>query len=278
MISPQALHLGPIMLPWSLLIAILSLILALWLTGRARAKFGISDATWNIFKDSIWNALWIGMIAARLVFVALNYPIYLEHPWDIFKIQDKGFHFIGGMLAAVAWLIWKNRQAHIAMLAIFLSLLLTFSMGSRVLLDRSLAAYQQFPQVELSDQHGRTILLPQYIGKATVINLWASWCPPCHREMPVLQQAQQDYPDVQFVMINQGEDLNSIQSYLEKNQLAFQHLLLDPEGKTAQATGMYGLPSTLFFNAQGQLIETHMGEISQAVLKQKIAAINETMY
>jgi thiol-disulfide isomerase/thioredoxin len=38
-----------------------------------------------------------------------------------------------------------------------------------------------------------------------VINIWATWCPPCRREMPVLQQAQHDYPHVTFLFVNQGE-------------------------------------------------------------------------
>ena len=54
------------------------------------------------------------------------------------------------------------------------------------------------------------------------------------------------------------------------NQLHLQHVLLDPEGLTAQSTGMYGLPSTLFFDASGKLIDTHMGEINHAVLDQKV--------
>lgn len=273
MFSPQALHLGPLMLPWGLVIALSSLLLALWITGLFKHKFGYQDAQWKSFKDSIWSAVWIGLIVGRLVFVALNYQIYLAHPIEIIKIQDKGFHFFSAAFAAVAWLLWKNRHAHLGAVGLFMAIVIMISSTGYWAQNQVQREYQNFPEVALNDQQGRHVTLPNFIGKPTVINLWASWCPPCHREMPVLQQAQRDHPNVQFVMINQGEQLPTIQAYFNQHQLQFKHVLLDPEGKTPQATGMYGLPSTLFFDAHGQLISTHMGEISHAVLAQKIEKI-----
>lgn len=88
--------------------------------------------------------------------------------------------------------------------------------------------------------------------------------------MPVLAAAQQRETDIQFVLINQGEDATQVQNYLSENQLVMHNVLLDSQGQTAQATGMYGLPSTLFYNANGELVDSHMGEISHAVLAQKL--------
>jgi len=94
-------------------------------------------------------------------------------------------------------------------------------------------------------------------------------CPYCHS---FWQQAQ---PDIQFVLVNQGEDAEQVQGYLAEQQLNLKNVLLDPEGKTALATGMYGLPSTLFYNAAGQLVDSHMGEISQTVLAEKLRKIQD---
>ena len=91
--------------------------------------------------------------------------------------------------------------------------------------------------------------------------------------MPVLYQAQQDYPNVQFVMLNQGETPEAIVSYLHRYQLNFNNVLFDPHGEMPQHMNMYGLPSTLFFNAQGKLIDTHMGELTHAALHQKVQRI-----
>lgn len=270
MITAQAIHLGPIMLPWPLLIFFLSLALSIMLAKRFYTYFAVSPENWQKFKDSIWQATWIGLIIGRLVFVFMDFDYYRLHPIDIIKIQDKGFHFITAILSAAVWILWKNWQSarYIAMIFLVSSLSLT-SIGLWSY-KKYQQHYQQFPQVELVDLQQKKQALSQFIGKPTVINLWASWCPPCHREMPVLDAAQKNHPNVNFVMINQGEGAATITQYLEKNQLQFNHMLLDQEGLTAKKTGMYGLPSTLFFNAQGQLVDSHMGEISQSVLNQKL--------
>src|SRR5690606_40886240 len=68
--------------------------------------------------------------------------------------------------------------------------------GVRRVLFRSLA---------LTKLEGGEVRLPTFIGQPTVVNLWATWCPPCRREMPVLRDAQQRYPDIAFIFANQGE-------------------------------------------------------------------------
>src|SRR5690554_8147761 len=58
----------------------------------------------------------------------------------------------------------------------------------------------------LTDIQGNQLTLSDYKGKPVVVNLWATWCPPCIREMPVLDEAQQANQDIHFVFVNQGED------------------------------------------------------------------------
>lgn len=72
--------------------------------------------------------------------------------------------------------------------------------------------YQQFPDVQLLNLQQQPIKLTKYLGKPTVINLWASWCPPCRREMPVLSEAQKKYPNVKLIFINQNEDAVTVQT------------------------------------------------------------------
>ena len=103
MISSEALHLGPLMLPWGLL----CLMLALLVTAMIGRKIG-QQAQWSTeiqqrFQDSIWSSVWIGLLGARLIFIGLNMESYLASPIDMLKIQDKGFHLIGGVLTGSAW-------------------------------------------------------------------------------------------------------------------------------------------------------------------------------
>lgn len=274
MLTTYALHLGPLMLAWPILIAIASILFSFLLLHWLRPYFKVDQATWKAVKNSVWTGIWVGLIAARLVFVSGHFSFYLEHPIEIVMIQDKGFNLLWGALAAAIWIIYKNRQQALALsITLLLSIVLLHTTGA-MMLTQWQQQYQQYPQLELNTLEQQPVMLKQFLGKPTVINLWASWCPPCHREMPVLMQAQNRYPDVQFVMINQGEEALQVMQYLAKNYLSFEHVLLDPEGQIATSTGMFGLPSTLFYNAQGELVEQHMGEISSTVLQEKLTKLN----
>ena len=133
-----------------------------------------------------------------------------------------------------------------------------------------------YPKMQFSSLEQTEIPLQQFMGKPTVVNLWASWCPPCHREMPVLAQAQTQFKNVNFAMLNQGENVVTIQQYLNKHHFSFQHVLMDSQGQLAKEMKMFGLPSTLFFNSQGQLIDRHMGELSPAMLQQYLKKISNS--
>ena len=116
--------------------------------------------------------------------------------------------------------------------------------------------------------------LAQFEGKPTVINLWATWCPPCVREMPVLHEAQAAKPEVNFVFINQGESAQRIGSWLAARNLPLRNVLLDTKGQALSAFNQRGLPTTLFFDAKGRLVGTRTGELSAASLAEKLKSID----
>lgn len=270
MITTQAIHLGPIMLPWSIMILVLAILISILVCKFSRSYFKVSAAQWTVFNDSIWTAILIGLSAGRIGFVALNFSIYLEHPLDIIKIQDKGFQIYCALFAALAWIYWKNRALTKKFLILAMTIFLVVFVAGRFIHQQIQMQYQQFPEAHLLNLEQKNVELTQFLGKPVVINLWASWCPPCRREMPILSEAQQKYPNVQFIFINQNEDAKTVQTYLLTHQVDLHNVLLDANGTVAQKTGMYGLPSTLFFDAQGQLVDSHMGEISHAMLQQQI--------
>ncbi|WP_180035490.1 MULTISPECIES: TlpA disulfide reductase family protein [unclassified Acinetobacter] len=279
MISNEALHLGPFMLPWGLLCFVLALLVSAMIGRKVGQKAQWSAEIQQRFQDSIWNSVWIGLIGARLVFIGLNLESYLASPIDMLKIQDKGFHLIGGVLTGSAWFWWKNsamtKKAKAILLLIFVLLMGAGWTVQKIMHQDSHYPNLSFPSLNLASQ-GRSemIALKQFQGQPTIVNLWASWCPPCHREMPVLQRAQDQYPEVHFVMLNQGEEVDTVRTYLTKHQFSFQNILLDMQGEMPQAVNSLGLPTTLFFNAQGQLIARHQGELSQAMLQQYLKKMN----
>jgi thiol-disulfide isomerase/thioredoxin len=111
-------------------------------------------------------------------------------------------------------------------------------------------------------------------GQPLVVNLWASWCPPCRREMPVLAAAQQQEKEVTFVFANQGEDAATVFRYLQASQLDLKNVVFDAGAQLGPAVGSTALPTTLFYDANGQLVNVHLGELSKASLANQLAALH----
>jgi len=131
----------------------------------------------------------------------------------------------------------------------------------------------RLPSLTLSSLDGRPVSLADFAGKPTVVNLWATWCPPCRLPISALQRAQAANPDVNFIFVNQGEEATTIAAFLDRQGLALSNVVVDPQSSTGAALGHSGLPTTLFFDAQGRLADTRIGELSQATLAQRLARI-----
>ena len=127
------------------------------------------------------------------------------------------------------------------------------------------------PDLQLATLEERLIRLSSYVGTPVVLNLWATWCPPCRREMPVLEQAQKTFSHVSFVLINQGESAQQAKAFLQNEGLNLKDVLLDPSSEAMRKMRTGGLPTTFFFDAQGHMVDLHLGEISMADLEAKIA-------
>ncbi len=76
-----------------------------------------------------------------------------------------------------------------------------------------------------------------------------------------------------IVFVNQGEASPAIAAFLGRHGLALRNVLVDPQRRTGAALGHRALPTTLFFDAQGRLADTRIGELSQATLAQRLASL-----
>ena len=98
-------------------------------------------------------------------------------------------------------------------------------------------------------------------GRPTVINLWASWCAPCVREMPLLQRTSERAGEsVRFVGIDIQDEPASAASLLEATGVSYEQYD-DPDGEVRNAVRAVGLPVTLVFDAQGREVARRLGEI-----------------
>ena len=108
--TAQAVQLGPLIAPWSLIILCLSIGLAIMIGLLLKQRFQLTVMQWRTLTDSVWTALLIGLLAARIFHVLLHLSDYLHYPIEIIKIQDKGFNLYAGIVAGLGWILWVNRS------------------------------------------------------------------------------------------------------------------------------------------------------------------------
>lgn len=124
-------------------------------------------------------------------------------------------------------------------------------------LDDRLKPYQGQIKAQvfsLKDVNGKTYTLADFKGKVSVINFWASWCPPCVEEIPSLNRLRQKMQGkaFQLISINYAESTEQIKLFMQKVAVDFP-VLLDPGGKTAANWKVVAFPSTFVIGPDGQI-------------------------
>lgn len=108
----------------------------------------------------------------------------------------------------------------------------------------------------------QSISLADFEGKVILVNFWATWCPPCVKEMPSMQRLRSHFDSHPFeiIAINAGEDATTISSFLLEleTELTFP-ILLDEQNRSFNEFGIRGLPMSILFDQNGKLVETILG-------------------
>lgn len=267
----QAVSVGPLLFPVGV-IAILSG----WLAASAVAAFlrkrGQADAA-----PMLWWLLLLALVVARVVFVTRWWSAYQQSPWwTIFDIRDRGFNVAAGCVALVmATLVTMRRRPDLkrslpaAVAGGFAAAALTVLVASQL----QATSHPPLSAATLHRLDGSPTTLAALAGKPMVINLWATWCPPCRAEMPMLVQASHAMPGVRFVFVDQGESGEAVQAFLERERLSPQYTLLDADNVLSRDYRALGYPTTLFVDADGRLRDTQVGPLSRATLESHLLRI-----
>jgi len=107
---------------------------------------------------------------------------------------------------------------------------------------------------------GRNVHLAAVADQPTVINLWASWCKPCRRELPLFQRLHETESDVQVLGIDFADDAPGDALALAQSTGVTFPLLTDPTGVLKNDLKVIGLPQTVFLNGQGRIVATERKE------------------
>lgn len=137
--------------------------------------------------------------------------------------------------------------------------------------------------IELEDQplvpsftaqtlNGETVTVEPELGHPLIINFWATWCIPCEREMPLLEELYQ--AGVPILAINAGaEDRETVIQWAANQALTFPIVIDDDQRQLERKFGVRGLPTTFFIDSHGTIQKVQFGELTAPGLQDGLAAI-----
>lgn len=259
------IQIGPLALALDRLVAVALLLAFLtaldWIVRRYRVDAWYPAAV----------AILTGLVAARASHVWQHRESYALEPVAALQAWLGGWDWRAGVAATglVLLLTMRRRKPVLAGLGVLGGLTLAWAgflaagenksllrLPQALTLERVAAEPGTLPPWQIGDLQGRPI----------VLNLWATWCPPCRREMPMLTRAAATERRAEILLVNQGETPAQITAFLRAQGLDPAHVASDPSGLLSEMTGAGALPTTLFIASDGTVRQVHTGEITRVQL------------
>jgi len=130
-----------------------------------------------------------------------------------------------------------------------------------------LETHKDVSQQEFFDPAGNTYTLADWQGKYVLLNFWATWCAPCRKEMPDLQELQAEFGGERFEVVPVATGRNAlagIDRFFDEIGITELPVLLDPKQKLARDMAVLGLPISVIINPEGQEIARLRGDAEWA--------------
>jgi thiol-disulfide isomerase/thioredoxin len=219
----------------------------------------------------IGQALLAAVLGARLVHVARHWEVFATEPLRALAVWQGGSWTgaavgVALVTALAAKRTWKALPfATCAMAAFFVA-------WGTVGLIAPHEPFPPAPAVVLYDLERSPFAMSDR-ARPAVLNLWATWCPPCRRELPMMAELAKADPDVDFIFANQGERRETIQAYLQEAGLSLDIALVDTASILSRHYSAIGTPTTLFLNSDGSVSSSNIGEITKEALLGQLSAL-----
>lgn len=225
-------------------------------------------------RFSAWGTCSIVLFAitARATHVVRNFDNFRTEPLRSLNVLDGGFFWQIGLITVAILTVAIFRKARLIAWGFTALTLSAVVIAATISLAPSTPALP-LPEGEIERLEGGLTALPAITGKPMVINLWATWCPPCRRELPMMAEVAKNTDIAHFIFADQGEDRSRVEAFLRQERIELPTTLLDSLGTLTSHYQTPGLPATLFVDTRGNLQAVHLGEISKEQLLSKLAEL-----
>ena len=287
---PDAFSVGPVLIPTLRAGIIVSLLFAIWVAARISGYMNLES---GLARRVAETSVWLGLIGARLGFVVTNWSAFRDTPWTALYFWQPGYLPVAGLLVGAGYALWRLRH-HELRLRYVRALGTSFALAA-LLIGVVVAAMQirfdpavlrpgdPVPNFTLQTLDGKPVTFSSLQGQAVVLNFWATWCPPCRREMPLLDTVQREYRarGVTIVGIDLDEPVDFVRAYVQSVAVTYPIWVdtTDPGPEFDQTRELYnrfggiGLPTTFFIDAKGIIRDRYIGELNRAFLQNRIEAM-----
>lgn len=257
-------HIGPLAMALDRLIALGLILVFLGAMEQVLRWFGTGPQRQAAPLTSA-IALLVGLVAARAAYVWSHRDSFALDPVAALYVWLGGWTWSAGVIAAGVALVvmLRSRRAVVPSLGLLAALATVWAFAERQEPRAPILLPADLPFIMAQ---GGATTTAELRGKPLVINLWASWCPPCRREMPMLIAAAGRERRATILLVNQGEPPDHVRAFLATQGLSGRDVALDPHGVLGTLAAAPALPTTLFVAADGTIRHIHVGEISRVQL------------
>ena len=288
----EAFNFGPFLIPSQPLILVLSLVFAIWSASRLARRFNLEK---SLVKRVAEYSAWSGVLGARLGFVIVNWSAYRASPWTALYFWQPGYLYLGGLICGSGGALWLGMKYFSANPRAIFTVLGSSYLVAAMLYFAAIQSLDFFrqpgvpgpgnvaPDFKLHNLSGATVQLSDLAGRGIVLNFWATWCPPCRREMPLLDDIHETFSakglSIVGVAINEAPD--QVRVFAESMNVSYPIWVdayqttegLDRTQEIFSRFGGIGLPTTVFIDRSGAIRKVYVGELSRGFLQNQIDKI-----
>ncbi|HQT61905.1 TlpA disulfide reductase family protein [Acidiphilium sp.] len=278
---PPVISLGGLLIQTPRLALLVFAVLMIWLINWSTRRWFGREGTLGAHVE---RSFIIGVLGARIVYVAQNFHVYRDHLLSAFYVWQTGYAVWGGFVFALGylgWATWRRRLAlpELRLIGAIGGPLSAFYIASLATLGQFAAADQlhigsQLPHYGFVTIDGRQANLAMLRGGPAIVNIWATWCLPCREEMPLLSRtyAKDGRKDFALVGVDLAEPASRVQAFLGQRPVSYP-IWTDPAGSRKspsttlfEHTGGFAVPTTIFVGRGGIIKAIYVGKLTATTL------------